>query len=156
MNVFVLDKSMEKSAQMLDDVHLKAQINEGCQVLMANYNKVWHAEAKIGHISHPVTKFYSGDFESEELLAYIFSLCEEYRFRFKKEHQNVFWAMGFKYVFFPVYKNIGDEKTFSHSKTYVNGIMTDDIAAIRHYIMTKPQQKKPVWTNREKPEWWEV
>lgn len=39
MNVFILDRNMEKSAQMLDDAHLKAQINEACQILMENYNK---------------------------------------------------------------------------------------------------------------------
>lgn len=39
MNVFILDKIMEKSAQMLDDAHLLAQINEGTQILMANYNR---------------------------------------------------------------------------------------------------------------------
>ena len=46
--------------------------------------------------------------------------------------------------------------SFRVSKTYVNGIMTDDIEVIRKYISTKPQQKKPVWTGRNKPEWWEV
>ena len=59
MNVFILDRSMEKSAQMLDDAHLKAQINEACQILMANYNHERYPDAKIGHVHHPVTKYYA-------------------------------------------------------------------------------------------------
>lgn len=60
---------------------------------------------------------------------------------------------GFKYI--NCFYEISNDE-FSNSKTYVNGVMTDDIEVIRHYISTKPQQKKPVWTNREKPDWWEV
>lgn len=150
MNVFVLDKSMEKSAQMLDDVHLKAQINEACQILMANWTHEHFPDAKIGHIGHTVTKFYSSVGAKVELLEYLPRLFDEYLFRFGKEHQNRFWYLGFgEFCGIP-------DNSFKLSKTYVNGIMTDDIEVIRKYIMTKPQQKKPVWTNREKPEWWEV
>ena len=42
------------------------------------------------------------------------------------------------------------------SHLYVDGQMTDDIEAIRKYISTKPMKKQPTWTNREKPDWWEV
>lgn len=154
MNVFVLDKDMEKSAQMLDDAHLKAQINEGCMVLMANYNHKIHPSAKIGHVNHPVTKFYADEKATAELFVYLAKLCHEYYIRFKKEHQNLFWIAGFKWLI------IGNQSScdgyFMYSKTYVNGVMTDDIEVIRHYISTKPQQKKPVWTGREKPDWWEV
>lgn len=57
MNVFILDRNMEKSAQMLDDAHLKAQINEACQILMANWNHEHCPDSKIGHLNHPVTNF---------------------------------------------------------------------------------------------------
>lgn len=46
MNIFILDKNMEKSAQMLDDAHLISQINEVTQILMANYNKWNYPGAK--------------------------------------------------------------------------------------------------------------
>lgn len=36
------------------------------------------------------------------------------------------------------------------------GVMTNDISKIRKYISTKPMQKNPTWTNRDKPDWWEV
>lgn len=45
---------------------------------------------------------------------------------------------------------------FKASKTYVNGVMTDDIEVIRHYISTKPHTKPLTWTNRQKPDWWET
>lgn len=52
MNVFILDKNMKISARFLDDAHLRAQINEACQILMANYNHEKYPETKIGHINH--------------------------------------------------------------------------------------------------------
>lgn len=90
MNVFILDRSMEKSAQMLDDAHLKSQINEACQILMANWNHEHYPDAKIGHVNHPVTKYYSRTDEKEELFSYLFDLLNEYSIRFGKLHQNIF------------------------------------------------------------------
>lgn len=151
MNVFILDRNMEKSAQYLDDAHLKAQINEGAQILMANYNRQYFPEAKIGHVNHPVTKYYYSIPQKDELLSYLPDLFDEYLYRFKKEHQNYFWFDGFtKHMFYL------PNDYFIHSKTYVNGNMTDDIEAIRHYIMTKPHTRPLTWTNREKPDWWEM
>lgn len=151
MNVFILDKNMEKSAQYLDDEHLKAQINEACQVLMANWNHENYPDAKIGHINHPVTNYYNNVYEKTSLYKYLFFLLNEYRFRFGKIHQNYFWYLGFWGVI------QHDYNTHSvYLKTYVNGSMTDDIEAIRHYIMTKPHTRPFTWTNREKPDWWEV
>lgn len=159
MNVFILDRNMEKSAQMLDDAHLKAQINEACQILMANWNKEHYPDAKIGHVHHAVTKFYSGsktcDQEDKsvkaELMCYLMDLLDEYEYRFGKRHQNWFWLNGFELVY-KAYPYI----VFHNAKTYVNGTMTDNIEEIRHYIMTKPHTKPLMWTNREKPDWWEV
>lgn len=150
MNVFILDRSMEKSAQMLDDAHLKAQINEACQILMANYNHERYPDAKIGHVNHPMTKFYKTTECKKELIQYLDCLLDEYLYRFGKEHQNRFWANGFSlWETFPYFK-------FSVSKTFVNGNMTDDIDAIRKYISTKPHTRPLIWTTREKPDWWEV
>lgn len=152
MNVFILDRNMEKSAQMLDDAHLKAQINEACQILMANYNRENYPDAKIGHVNHPVTVYCKT--VRLELCYYLKILLKEYKFRFGKEHQNYFWLKGFwddyRLDYYPVMRN------FCNSKTYINGQMTDDIEAIRKYISTKPMKKQPTWTNREKPDWWEV
>lgn len=150
MNVFILDRNMAKSAQMLDDSHLKAQINESCQILTANYNKHNYSSAKIGHVNHPVTVYYAH--YTYELVSYLSALLWEYRWRFQKEHQNWFWYCG--YVNEKAYDYMVND--FEKSKTYVNGTMTDNIEEIRHYIMTKPHNKPYTWTNREKPDWWEV
>lgn len=150
MNVFILDRNMEKSAQMLDDAHLKSQINEACQILMANWNHEHYPDAKIGHVNHPVTKFYKPIECKKELIQYLDWLLDEYLYRFGKEHQNRFWTLGFSmWETFPYFE-------FHLSKTLVNGSMTDNIEEIRNHIMTKPMQKKPTWTNRDKPEWWVV
>ena len=154
MNVFILDRSMEKSAQMLDDAHLKAQINEACQILMANYNHCCFPDAKIGHINHPVTKFYAEGDEEFELYSYLNFLLKEYKFRFQKKHQNELWLVGFSKVVMILKRKPFDY--FSCSKSFVNDSMTDNIEEIRKYISTKPMKKKPTWTNRNKPDWWEV
>ena len=152
MNIFILDKSMEKSAQMLDDAHLISQINEGCQILMANYNKTNNHMARIGHINHPVTIFYSTYIESTELLNYLCELISEYKIRFGKSHQNKFWVDGY----IQELGVIDDKSVFSESKTLVNDHMTDNIEEIREYIMNKPHKRALKWTNRDKPNWWRV
>lgn len=151
MNVFILDKNMEKSAQMLDDAHLRAQINEAAQILMANYNRKKYPDAKIGHINHPVTVFYSNPDGVYELFHYLDELLEEYFIRFGKQHQNAFWWSGF-YPETLSLDRIDDE--FRYSKTYVNGVMTNSIEEIREYIMNKPHKRALKWTNRDKPNWW--
>lgn len=152
MNVFILDHDMNKSAQMLDDAHLKAQLNEACQILTANYNEGRCEEyAVIGHLHHPVTRYYSDAKQTDELVSYLDKLCTEYYIRFGKEHQNYFFLRGFQIEnpqFRVSYRN------FSASKTYVKGRMTDDIDEIRRYISTKPHTKPLTWTRREKPDWW--
>lgn len=70
-----------------------------------------------------------------------------------KDHQNLTWRVGFKQINC-LYEISSDD--FYNSKTYVNGTMTDDIEAIRKYIITKPHTRPLTWTNREKPDWWEV
>lgn len=157
MNVFVLDKNMARSAEMLDDAHLIAQINEATQILMANYNHENYPDAKVGYINHPVTVFYSEpitDYNDDksvraELVCYLEDLIPEYSNRFVKVHQNWFWLCGFKYMY-GTYPYIN----FHNAKTFVNGRMTDNIEEIRKYISAKPHKRELKWTNRERPVWW--
>lgn len=149
MNVFILSDNMKYSALLLDDAHLIAQINEGCQILMANYNHQKYPNAKVGHINHPVTRFYSDIRARDELISYMSDLFNEYLYRFGKEHQNYFWLNGFieHLDFLP-------STFFNYSKTHVENHMTNDIEEIREYIMTKPHVRKLKWTRRRKPYWW--
>ena len=153
MNVFILDRDIRKSAQMLDDAHLKAQINETCQILMANYNHKLYPNAKIEHINHPVTKFYANKDCLTELVNYGYELVIEYRNRFEKTHQNEFFLDEYVRRTEDIVYICG---SFAESKTYVNGSMTDNIDSIRNYIMTKPHTRPLIWTNREKPDWWKM
>lgn len=148
MNVFVLDKSMVKSAEFLDDAHLTAQINEACQILTANYNHEKFPSAFVGHINHPVTKYYRDKNAKEELVSYLLYLLLEYKYRFGKLHQNFFWYYGFTSLY-----NFPKLEEFTYSKSYV-GNMTSNINDIRYYISTKTYTKDIVWTKREKPLWW--
>ena len=151
MNVFILDRSMEKSAQMLDDAHLIAQINEATQILMANYNRKRFPSAKIDHANHPVTVYYNTVDAEFELLSYLRRLNKEYEYRFVKRHQSYIFMIGLSEVYYFNWVSI-----FQNAKTLVNGSMTDDIEAIRKYISTKPHVRALKWTNRERPDWWEV
>ena len=126
MNVFILDRDMERSAQMLDDAHLLAQINEGTQILMANYNRRRYPFTKIGHVNHPVTVFYSGSEEIIELWGYL---------RFGKMHQNALWVEGYMATMGPFDTSITE---FERAKTLVGDNMTGDIDEIRRHIMPKP------------------
>lgn len=154
MNVFILSHDIAESASMLDDAHLIAQISEATQILMANWNDGRsESYAVIGHLHHPVTKYYAGIKQTEELLSYLFELLTEYYIRFGKEHQNFFWAIGFAHDNPQYFHNFSN---FSKSKTFVHDHMTDDIEEIRKYIMTKPHKRPLKWTNRKKPDWWEV
>lgn len=149
MNVFILDKDMQKSAEYLDDAHLISQINEVCQILMANYNYGIFRNKKIRHLNHPVTIFYNEVKTEIELVSYLYELLWEYVYRFNKHHQNHFWFLGY----------VGGSESymvdkFEHSKTLVNRALTDDIDEIRKYIMTKEHKRPLKWTRRDKPEWW--
>lgn len=140
---------MKSSAAMLDDAHLLAQINEGCQILMANYNHSHFPDAKIGHLNHPVTKFYSETEPKDELISYMSDLLQEYSFRFGKIHQNYFWLEGFTENIF--YNPVD---CFDYSKTFIKDHFSNDIKEIRNYIITKPHVRKLKWTRRYRPEWW--
>lgn len=153
MNVFMLDTDMRKSAEMLDDAHLLAQINESCQILMANYNKEHYPSAKIGHVNHPIVKYYAGEQEVEELYIYLGILLKEYEYRFKKWHQNYFWYRGFWDEIDSNSFSIRDH--FKCSKTLIEDkVLTDNISTIRDYIMNKEHKRALKWTGRTKPEWW--
>lgn len=77
---------MSKSAAMLDDANLIAQINEVCRILMANYNRKRFPNAKIDHANHPVTVYYNTVDAEFELLSYLRRLNKEYEYRFVKRH----------------------------------------------------------------------
>lgn len=151
MNVFVLDRSMEKSAQYLDDAHLLSQINEACQIITANANAEKYPGAKIGHLNHMVTRYYTGPLTAE-LVSYLKFCLLEYRHRFGKDHQNWFWFWGYISC---VHHEEPSLTRFVFARTAVNKVMTDNIDTIRRYISTKPHTRPLKWTRREKPEWWE-
>lgn len=51
--------------------------------------------------------------------------------------------------------NLFKDNTFKCSKTLIEDkVLTDDIAAIRNYIMNKEHKRVLKWTNRTKPGWW--
>lgn len=155
MNVFMLDADMRKSAEMLDDAHLLAQINESCQIMTANYNKEHYPDAKIGHVNQTVVKYYAREQEKQELYTYLGFLLEEYKFRFKKQHQNVFWYCGFWVSGFSNCSCWPSQNVFKCSKTLVDDkVLTNDISTIRDYIMNKEHKHVLKWTGRTKPEWW--
>lgn len=155
MNVIILDKDMKLSAAMLDDSNLLAQIDDATQILMDNYNHSVFPDSNIVNISDSINIFYRSQRCELELFNYMSKLLEEYSFRFRKDHQCYFWWLGFCGVIYGE-KRIRELRKFHYSKAFLDGDMIDDIEAVQKYISTKLMKKQPTWTNREKPDWWEV
>ena len=75
MQVFICDRMMSKSAQILDNKRLNKQIVEAFQIV----------EDRLPNFNHPAYLFWKN--YKEELRMYMFYLCMEYKHRFGKEHK---------------------------------------------------------------------
>ena len=75
MQVFICDKSMSKSAKILDPKRLNKQIVEAYQIITD----------RLPNLHHPAYLFWK-DYK-DVLRQYLFYLCEEYTRRHKKVHK---------------------------------------------------------------------
>ena len=98
MNIFVVDKNPFVAAQSLCDKHVPKMIVESVQMLVSAIRRhgadddgvPWTVKGtphKGGYRNHPAT-VWAGDSDSnfDWLLMHGFGLCQEYTFRFGKEH----------------------------------------------------------------------
>lgn len=88
MNIFVLNAEPTKSAKMLCDQHVVKMPIETAQMLCAPFPKN-KAPYKRTHFNHPCTVWARTSKQNYVwLIKYGIALCDEYEFRFKREHKS--------------------------------------------------------------------
>lgn len=149
MNLFLpYVDDVERSIRCLDDVRLRKQIVE-CKVMMNVFN------GAKGYSQHPIVKHYTQTKRQFKFVRYYAWLCcEEYKYRFNKEHAYTSLFPKTKYFggvpgYTPVYLegSPGDSKyiyTNNHEK--VSELYQKKL--IRKWHNDK---KTPIWTKRSIP-----
>ena len=149
MNIFLpYSDDIERSIRVLDDVRLRKQIVE-CKVMMNVYN------GSKGYAHHPIVKHYTKDKRQFKFVRYYAWLCcEEYKYRFDKEHAYSKLFPKTKYFgglvgYTPVY--------LEGSPNNDNYIYTNDHEKVSELFQKKLVKKwendkrKPTWTKRSIP-----
>lgn len=174
MNIFVVSCHPVESAQYLPDKHVTKMIVETCQMLAVIYSKWYHnwgvipkkdgtpyATTKGAFRNHPCTVWAS---ESYPNLAWLIShgiaLCDEYEYRFEKEHASKKALIAAKEIFedyteesLGIWRQVeGFARAMPDELKYDASI--DDIEAYRRYLNTKEwvssnyirkPERKPIW-----------
>lgn len=88
MNIFILSKDPIIAAQMQCDKHVVKMILETAQLLCSPFEK-GEAPYKRSHFNHP-SAIWTRENKSnyEWLITHGLALCEEYTFRYGKEHKS--------------------------------------------------------------------
>lgn len=164
MNIFVVDYDPEVAAQSLIDIHVNKMIIEGCQMLANRFSLEKLKEApltangtprKHSYLHHPCSKWVLQSAKNFEwLLLHTFSLYNERKFRFEKDH--------FCYSFLVWCFNNGpvanDELTTFAQAMPEQYKHEDAVAAYRAYYLSDKRTDKNgknmfQWTKRNPPNW---
>jgi hypothetical protein len=144
MNIFVLDKSPILAAQYQCDKHVVKMVLETAQIL----STVAGGPYKPTHIHHPcVIWIRQGKENYKWLVAHGLALCEEYGYRYSKEHGCL-----------EVIESLAIPPTHVPSgRTHFVKCMPEECkrkSAVASYREYYHQKEFAVWTKREKPYWW--
>ena len=163
MNIFVTDECPQISAQVLDNRRVIKMALETAQLLSSTIfinSATYYSDIyKPTHLKHPCTIWAAQTLGNWQwLLQHFIALCEEYNFRYNKQHasQNILSHL-LKYK---------DHITNQVRTSFVNctkselikvdfRYMDDTCAAYRKYLVAKCYHDKlpPKWTNRAQPLW---
>lgn len=161
MQVFITDENLAISAQNLDDLRLNKQITEINQILLTYINDGG------GHANHPVNQWYKSSQGILYLLKYLYRLCDEYSYRFKKYPMGYFTYGGLCDDLLnadgvPCKDTYGDNLLFTPA--YIKGqknkdqiITTENVYELYRKLLCNKWDndlKYPKWTNRNKPKWY--
>jgi hypothetical protein len=174
MNIFVNDQCPVLSAVALPDKHIVKMPLETCQMVSVIFSK-WYYDwgtipkkdgtpyntEKGAFRNHPCTQWAA---KSHENLAWLirhgFALCDEYRYRYEKDHacmeglevaENIFATKSGKEI--SIYKNVV-KFTRAMPDEYKLDTSIDTFTAYKMYISSKPwvasnylrmPQRKPYW-----------
>ena len=164
MNIFVTDNCPKISAQALDNKRVVKMVLETAQLLSTaifinsaiNCDNIY----KPTHLQHPCTIWASSTLENWDwLFQHFIALCEEYRFRYNKQHASESISLyllkhrtnikgGSMTPFVNCTRSEAMQVDFKH--------IEDTCEAYKKYLITKWHYDKlfPQWTPREPPLWY--
>lgn len=152
MNIFILDKDMEKSVIFHPDKHIVKMPLEGTQLLCNTLYLTGQWETcmyKPTHLNHPCSIWASTSLENWLWLRdYVLELGKEYHFRYNKIHKSVELC---KILNIPNIKSLG---LTPFVKCVPNRYREMDVVESyrTYFIYEKSHLKK--YTKREIPFWW--
>lgn len=157
MNIFLpYPNDVKKSVQSLDDVRLQKQAVEAYQ-LLTTAMKEKNGEVVKGHSHHPVYTFYKNNVDF--LAYYGLECCLEWECRFHKKHsltesfrnKVIIWDLKYDPPFTPYYMEGSKDSPFCIRTTKDVDIL------FQQKLISKWQNdnRKPKWTNRDMPEFYE-
>jgi hypothetical protein len=159
MNLFVLDQDIQKSAQYLDDKRLNKMMLETMQLICSTLNLAgYKTPYKTTHKNHPVTIWAR---ESREnfiyLCRYFMFLSTERKNRFGRMHKCDEVYIGLVLFDIPAYyHSCPDIPATPFKNCSLRKDIPDIVEAYRETMKIKwaNDKRKPTWTNRQKPEWY--
>ena len=168
MNIFLpYEDNIVKSVLVLDNSRLIKQILEVKQLLL-NAIKESYGEIPKGYANHPVYKFYK---ENIAFLCYYgYIACQEYQYRFGKEHElfcefsSLFMSKFCGYIdpytyklkqppYTPYYME-GSKGKPNYIRTTTNVSALFQQKLINKWNNDKAKGRPPKWTNRQVPEFY--
>jgi hypothetical protein len=153
MNIFFLDLDPQKCAEYHVDRHATKMQTESCQMLSSAYPK-GVAPYKHTHFNHGMTVWTRTSLENFQwALDYAFALCDEYTFRYEKNHKTRLAANWYKNNL-PDLPKIGltdPPRCFSEWK----GKIPETDSVVNDYREFYRVGKTHLfnWKKRSKPEW---
>ncbi len=158
MNIFVLDKSPIKSAQMQHNKHVVKMILESAQMLCSAFDKnKFDVPYRRTHYNHPCTIWTRKSMSNFMwLIEHGFALAAEYTHRYNKTHKSL---EVIKWCYLNAVKlNINKIKQKSNFalampnkyKIKING-KYDAVKSYRNYYISEKLNNKTEWKNRKIP-----
>ncbi len=156
MNIFLLDKDVNKCAQYHVDKHVVKMILELGQLMCTALNdKASHQVTpyKTTHLNHPCSIWVRESLDNfmftHELMI---ALNEEYKFRYAKDsHTTVVKLAGIEKMAKDLYKSHG-ATPFKLAMDDIYKISTDPVECYREYYR-KGKVHLHKWSKRDRPEW---
>lgn len=152
MNIFVLDKNIEKCAEFHCDKHVVKMILESVQMLCTSLNKKGISTPyKSTHINHPCVLWIDESFDNFTWLKNLtFALNNEYRFRFEKDvdHKSI---SALEKILMYQGESAGLTE-FAQAMPDKYKVLADPIKAYRQFYLGE-KLSFAKWTKRPVPYW---
>ena len=152
MNIFVLDKNIEKCAEFHCDQHVVKMILESVQMLCTALNKKsLSTPYKSTHINHPCVLWVEHSFDNFCWLKNLtIALNNEYRFRFEKDVDHKSISVLHQITGYD-YESRGITE-FAQAMPDIYKVPGDPVKAYRQFYMGE-KMSFAKWTKRSIPSW---